>query len=224
MSKKGIEMFLPSTRRLAIVIPWDVIAELCPAEADAFQRILERFGMDDEAFAHWFHPTATIETLAEQLLVCADLDITKKSTGKKGKSMADRRDADLDFTKKSTGKKDKSMADQGNAADATAKARDAAAAWGAAKQSQREGVKNVAKEIIRVWQELRTAFRSATTIDNSCLNLGIAYREPLKAGYKKGNPNNVFFTVDGASRLTPAGEQFRHDLTVLTDPHYWPKE
>jgi hypothetical protein len=69
----------------------------------------------------------------------------------------------------------------------------------------------VAKEILAAFRKLRAAFSEATNIPTttSRLELGIAYHDSENQGCRGDELDGVYWYVDGAYELSPAGRKFK---------------
>jgi hypothetical protein len=77
----------------------------------------------------------------------------------------------------------------------------------------------VAKEILAAFNELRAAFATATTVsvpgaepmrvERSGLSLGIGYHDCESHGCRGDEVDGIYWYVDGAYQLSPAGRKFQ---------------
>ncbi len=59
------------------------------------------------------------------------------------------------------------------------------------------------------WEKLQAAFKEATRVGNSCLELGIGYYSADDGDRYDDLEPGYYFTVDNMTQLTPAGEKFK---------------
>jgi hypothetical protein len=62
------------------------------------------------------------------------------------------------------------------------------------------------------WEALQAAFKIATTVGQSALELGIGHYSAEDGDRYDNLEEGAYFTVEGVTMLTPAGEKFREDL------------
>jgi len=68
-------------------------------------------------------------------------------------------------------------------------------------------------QIDHAWNDLATAFENATTVDGAGLSIEPGYHNPDDGDrYDDDAVNGGFFYVDGVTKVTPAGKQFKEHI------------
>jgi hypothetical protein len=90
--------------------------------------------------------------------------------------------------------------------------------------SKEDRARKAVAEMVEAWKALGKAFRRATTVGTSCLILGIGCVDSDHPDSREADPDEVYFTVDNAYRLTPAGKKFKDVLRGVSGLFVTPGE
>jgi hypothetical protein len=85
-------------------------------------------------------------------------------------------------------------------------------AWGMAEAGFDDLPEGLAREMTSAWDEVERAFKQATTVGKSELDLRIAYYSSGMASSCDGMNEGCFFIVERAVMLTPAAENLKEHL------------
>jgi hypothetical protein len=86
--------------------------------------------------------------------------------------------------------------------------------WGSfALALEKDDFENVNDEILcEPWESLQAAFKTATAVGDFALELEIGYYSADDGDRYDDLEEGVYFTVEGVTMLTPAGQKFQADL------------
>ena len=72
-----------------------------------------------------------------------------------------------------------------------------------------------APELLAAWGGLQRAFEDATQVGDSNLTLHVSYYDSADEDQRDGDVDRALFCVGGAYQLSPAGQQFKSQLTCV---------